>query len=118
MQERRKLNLKVGDTIWQHETQQWRSTRGWKEYKITAETSRSWIFGPSYDQTKIPKNGDLSKLPYLAFSAEEVAERDWLCTHPHQICRKMQYMCYDALSLDQWKQIAVIIGYKEEEGKG
>lgn len=118
--------MQVGETIWVFDVNRrvyrrdkdgkaygspiWREH--WVSYKVTGETSRSWLL--EYGG-KCPKKRDMHDMRKFAFSQAEIDERQWHEDHAHQIRRKVAYA---TLTTDQWKQIAAIIGYKENEGKG
>lgn len=80
----------------------------WRKDKIEGETSRSWIL---VGGQKIPKKNPPKE--FVAFSEEEIRDRAWVEANLHKIVRHMSYgekPGYDAL-----KQIAELIGYKEDE---
>lgn len=104
--------LKVGDTIWVYS--RWPTydkKQRWEPQVIRAETSRSWIYGPKWSPSKIPKKADSSTLSNIAFSEAEVNDRIWLAENRHKVA---DHLRYTALPIETWKQIAALIGYKEQ----
>jgi len=73
--------MKVGDKVWASLGRQHK--REWQEREIIGETSRSWIMGPSYHTTKLPKKGEL---PWGVFATREEVDRyEWVNTHAGKI---------------------------------
>ena len=80
--------------------------------KIISETSRSWVVG--YGNFKVPKKRPFDRvytsfgLPKQIYTDEMKADDIWLNSHAYKIKDKV-----DACSVEQLRQIADIIGYKE-----
>ncbi len=75
----------------------------WEPQVITGETRVSWLVGR---WLKFPKNGAPGK---VAFSWEEVKEREWVAVHRYGIERCVN-SCRDPQAL---RQIAALVGYTE-----
>lgn len=117
--------IKVGDPIYQYDMNRRVYRKGkdghttgspitrehWVEKKIIGETTRSWLIGPDWSLTKLPKK-DLAegKLTGYCLSLEEVEQRVFVADHRHLISTVVSVQDYDKL-----KAIADLIGYKPED---
>lgn len=111
--------MKVGDTIWifDHNRRRyggpglsakiiWREH--WRPETIHGETSRSWLYGPTWRPKKLAKNKPLPA--YIVDSEAEIDRREYVHKHSPKVAdlisRKVTY--------DQLKQIADLIGYQPD----
>lgn len=74
----------------------------WRREAIVSETRRSWI---TEMRTKVPKTG--ADPARFAFSEREIAVREWVHDHRHQLARAVG-LCNDARTLHE---IARLLGY-------
>lgn len=81
----------------------------WREYKIEAETSRSWVIGRGWAERKIPKNG---RMPMdVCFSEAEIDRRAFVVDHAYRISEEVRKLS----DYDKLKQIAEMVGYKAKD---
>ncbi len=78
----------------------------WIKREVTAETSRSWIIGPEYAMTKVPKKGPVP--PDVCFSEEEIDRQAFIQENGYRIGERVGRL-NDYTKL---KQIAELIGYE------
>lgn len=96
----------VGMAVWRWE----------RKAVILSETSRSWVIGRGWgDFEKVPKK----TFPQYPYFLTEQASKDhhdrqqWIWTHAPKIRSYIQFLD----DIGQLRQIAAIIGYKEEQAK-
>jgi hypothetical protein len=77
----------------------------WVKHPIIGETARSWLIGPTWRPTKIPKRGADPHL--VLFNEKDVNDNVWCNIHRYQIQRLIP-----TLSPDQLRQVAELIGYE------
>lgn len=113
--------MKIGDIIWVFDENRrvynkagiggpiWR--KHWQEFEVVGETSRSWVVGPNWATSKVPKNRKYhGSHPWFAFSEEELDEICWYHQNRYEIIRFIER------SLDYKKliEVAKFVGYKEK----
>ena len=105
--------MKIGDTIWvrRHDVRiyitgshsnQARGKDHFEPYVIVGETSRSWITGTGWNETRWPKKGG----DYLT-TPEELALAIWQFDNSYKLKSAVERITDPALLL----QIAKLIGY-------
>ena len=96
--------MNVGEKIY------YRTEHGGYNYgTLRGETSRSWIVGGAiWHQRKLPKKTT------VLISKEEYEQTEWVRRHADAIARMVRFSDNYAVL----KQIAELIGYKEQSGGG
>lgn len=86
----------------------WDRRHSWECRPVIGETTRSWILGPEWQSTKVPKRGYHSRL--VAFSEADAAEQTWVDVNVHHISKAVSNVI-DPVIL---RQIAALVNYVEE----
>ncbi len=110
----------IGSTVWIFDQnrrvyRKTGSSRGpvwrehWRPEKIIGETSRSWIVGQGWNETKIPKKGWNPRA--VCFGEAEIDRQAFVVEHAYRISDLVRRLDdYDTL-----KKIAEMVGYKAED---